>query len=152
MTTAARRAPPRLMDRISFLVHRINAHMLRQTNPMLKEWGIDLTESRLMVAILEMGEMSAGDIVRIMALPQSTVSHQLKRLEKLGYISRTPSEKDSRVIIAALTDRGRLVASDANAHSQRVMSGIAEAIGSDAELELVRAAMKRVDEALQVRN
>lgn len=152
MTNAARRAPPRLLDRVSFLVHRINAHMLRQTNPLLKEWGIDLTESRLMVAILEMGAMSAGDIVRIMALPQSTVSHQLKRLEKLGYLSRTPSEKDSRVIIAALTSKGRQVASHANEHSQRVMSGIADAIGSDEELELVRAAMKRVDEALQTKD
>ena len=149
MTKDVPRVPPRLIDRISFLVHRINAHMLRQTNPLLKEWGVDLTESRLMVAILEMGPMSAGDIVRFMALPQSTVSHQLKRLEKLGYLTRTPSDKDSRVIIADLTDKGRLVASDANAHSQRVMSGIADAIGSTEELEIVRAAMKRVDEALQ---
>lgn len=152
MTTPALRRLPPLIDRVSFLVHRINAHMLRQTNPLLKEWGIDLTESRLMVAILEMGSMSAGDIVRIMALPQSTVSHQLKRLEKLGYLARTPSEKDSRVIIAALTDKGRRVASDANEHSHRVMSGIADAIGNDEELERVRAAMKRVDEALQTKS
>jgi DNA-binding MarR family transcriptional regulator len=135
-----------LQDRISFLVHRINAHLMRDTNPKLKIWGLDLTESRLMVALLENGPMAAGDIVRIMALPQSTISHQVKRLEKLGYITRTIGEKDSRMVIATLTERGREVAIDANAHSRDVTDRLLEAIGPD-EVERVRSAMKRVDEA-----
>jgi DNA-binding MarR family transcriptional regulator len=142
-----RRRAPRLLDRISFLVHRINAHLMRLTNPLLKVWGIDLTESRLMVALREMGPMPAGDLVRIMALPQSTVSHQVKRLEKLGYVSRSPGEKDSRVVITSLTERGAEIARQADEHSRAVMTQIAEIIGDDAEVEHVRAAMKRIDEA-----
>lgn len=117
---------------------------MRDTNPKLKMWGVDLTEARLMVALLENERLSAGDIVRIMALPQSTISHQVKRLEKLGYVSRTTSEKDSRVVITSLTERGRQVAREANAHSREVTDRLLAAIGED-EIDRVRAAMKRVD-------
>lgn len=138
---------PLLLDRISFLVHRINAHLLRTTNPLLKRWGVDLTESRLLVALLENGPMPAGEIVRIMALPQSTISHQVKRLEKAGYVTRNPGDNDSRIVIADLTDKGRVVANEANAHSRDVTDQVLAAIGAN-EVELVRAALKRIDAAL----
>lgn len=136
---------PPLQDRISFLVHRINAHLQRHTNPMLKRWGVDLTESRLLVVLLENGPTSAGEIVRIMALPQSTISHQVKRLERAGYVTRSPGNSDSRMVIAELTENGRAVALEANNHSRAVAGQVLAAIGED-ELELVRAALKRVDE------
>jgi MarR family transcriptional regulator, organic hydroperoxide resistance regulator len=119
---------------------------MRLTNPKLKIWGLDLTESRLIVALLEQGPLAAGDIVRIMALPQSTISHQVKRLEKLGYVTRTTGDKDSRMVIAALTEKGRQVAIEANSHSRDVTDKLLEAIGAD-EVERIRAAMKRVDAA-----
>jgi MarR family transcriptional regulator, organic hydroperoxide resistance regulator len=119
---------------------------MRLTNPKLKVWGLDLTESRLIVALLEQGPLAAGDIVRIMALPQSTISHQVKRLEKLGYVTRTTGDKDSRMVIAALTDKGRQVAIEANSHSRDVTDRLLAAIGAD-EVERVRSAMKRVDAA-----
>lgn len=147
MTRATRQPPPPLLDRISFMIHRINAHLLRLTNPKLKDWGIDLTESRLLVALLELGPLAAGELVRIMALPQSTVSHQVKRLEKRGYVARTADAKDSRVIIASLTDAGREIALQAEEHSRSVTRQIAKAIDDDEEMELVRAAMKRIDKA-----
>ncbi|MFZ5707955.1 MAG: MarR family winged helix-turn-helix transcriptional regulator [Pseudomonadota bacterium] len=147
MTDAMPPRTPPLRDRVSFLVHRINAHLLRMTNPKLKVWDIDLTESRLLVSLLENGPMPAGDIVRLMALPQSTISHQLKRLEKRGYVQRTPGEHDSRVIIAELTARGRQVALEANALSREVTDLLVAALGQD-NLEELRGAMKRIDDAL----
>lgn len=146
MNDVTPKTPP-LRDRVSFLVHRINAHLLRMTNPKLKIWGIDLTESRLLVSLLENGPMPAGDIVRLMALPQSTISHQLKRLEKRGYVQRMPGEHDSRVIIAELSPRGRAVATEANALSREVTDLLVAALG-EGQLEELRRAMKRIDDAL----
>jgi DNA-binding MarR family transcriptional regulator len=128
------------------LVHRINAHLLRQMNPRLKVWGVDLTESRLLVALLELGPLTAGDLVRVMALPQSTVSHQVKRLEKRGYVRRDQNAKDSRVIIAHLTERGREIAQQADDCSREVTLQVASAIADENELAVVRAALKRIDE------
>ena len=138
---------PPLVDRVSFLVHRINAHLLRVTNPLLRKWGIDLIESRLLAVLFERGPLSAGEIVAIMALPQSTVSHQTKRLEKIGYVSRASGKQDSRMVITALTELGREIASEGSEISRAVTDQIREAIG-DGELELVRASLKRVDAML----
>ena len=138
---------PPLVDRVSFLVHRINAHLLRVTNPLLRKWGIDLIESRLLAVLFERGPLSAGEIVAIMALPQSTVSHQTKRLEKMGYVSRASGKQDSRMVITALTELGREIASEGSEISRTVTDQIRQAIG-DGELELVRASLKRVDAML----
>lgn len=147
MTGRTRRRLPPLEERISFLVHRINAQMQRICNPRFDELGIDLVTSRMLVALLERGPMSLGDIVRTMALPQSTISHQVKRLEALGYLSRSSDPEDSRVIRSALTPRGREVAQAANALSRSVTDALLAAIGA-AEVEAVRAALKRADAAL----
>jgi DNA-binding MarR family transcriptional regulator len=144
---ADKKLPP-LLNRISFMMHRINAHMMRICNPYFQEWGVDLVTSRMMVALLEKGPLSAGEIVRIMALPQSTISHQIKRLEKLGYLSRAAGEVDSRVVITELTERGREVAVAANALSRRVTDELLTAIG-DEDIAVVRAALKRVDQSLE---
>ncbi len=139
---------PPLMDRISFLTHRLNALMARACNPYFQVWGVDLIMSRMMVVMLEHGPLPAGEIVRIMALPQSTISHQIKRLEKLGYVEREQGKQDSRVRVASLTEKGRDVALQANRLSQQMIGVLMDSIGPD-DIEVVRAALKRADEALQ---
>jgi DNA-binding MarR family transcriptional regulator len=145
---ARRRKLPPLQDRISFLMHRINAQMLRICNPRFDHWGVDLVTSRMLVAMLERGPMSSGDIVRTMALPQSTISHQVKRLEALGYVARSTDSVDSRIVIATLTEAGREVATAANDLSRSVTDILLDAIG-DTDVEMVRAALKRMDQALE---
>lgn len=143
----SRQLPP-LQDRISFLMHRINAQMQRICNPRFERWGVDLVTSRMLVALLERGPMSSGDVVRAMALPQSTISHQIKRLEALGYVARSTDSTDSRIVIATLTETGREVAKAANDLSRSVTDILLDAIG-DSEVEAVRAALKRMDQALE---
>lgn len=139
---------PPLMERISFLTHRLNAQMARVCNPYFQTWGVDLIMSRMMVVILEHGPMPAGDIVKVMALPQSTISHQMKRLEKLGYVEREQGKQDSRVRMVSLTNSGREVALQANKLSEQVVALMMKSIGEE-NIEPVRAALMRVDHALQ---
>lgn len=143
----SRKLPP-LQDRISFLMHRINAQMHRICNPRFERWGVDLVTSRMLVALLERGPISSGDVVRTMALPQSTISHQIKRLEALGYVARSTDPTDSRIVIATLTNAGQEVAIAANELSRSVTDILLDAIG-DGEVERVRAALKRMDQALE---
>jgi DNA-binding MarR family transcriptional regulator len=139
---------PMLVDRVSFMIHRIGEHMARICNPWFQEWGLDLVTSRMMVALLERETMTAGEIVKIMALPQSTISHQLKRLEGLGYLTRTVGADDSRIVVARLTERGLDVAQRSNQLSRTVVTQLVSAIGED-DLDRVRAALKRADVALE---
>jgi DNA-binding MarR family transcriptional regulator len=138
---------PPLEDRFSFLIHRINAHLARLCNPMFRRWRVDIDMARTLAVLDQQGTMAAGDIVRFMALPQSTVSHQLKRLEKLGYLTRSPDPNDSRMIVAALTPEGRTVARESNALSRRVTSMMVTAI-ADLDGAALRTALKRMDAVL----
>ena len=111
---------PGIERRPTFLVHRINAELARIGNPLFRRLGVDLITSRILVLLLERDQAYVGDIVEIMSLPQSTVSHQLKRLESAELVLRQPDEVDQRVFIVTLTAKGRGVAKQCNQMSDEI--------------------------------
>lgn len=144
--TAARRvsadplatpAPPRVENRISVLVHKINARIGQIVNPMFNRHGLDLFSSRILVFLMERREMRVGELVDAMVLPQSTISHQLQRLEERGFVTRRRADEDNRAVAVALTERGWTVAAECN----RVSAAVLEAMLADfapAEVERLR--------------
>ena len=101
---------PPVYERLSFRIHQLGAQLARVCNAMFRQYGIDLVSSRIMVLVLELGPSRAGTIVDAMMLPQSTISYQLQRLEKLGYLERSRQDEDQRIVTVTLTPTGRLVA------------------------------------------
>jgi len=139
-----------LQNRLSFAIHRINALLQQLANPLFQEFGLDMVTSRVMVAIFQREAVTVGELAELLATPQPTVSHQVKRLDRLGYLSRQPGRPDSRRVLLRLTQRGREVAGSLDAYSREVMSLLEAAIG-EGELGRVRDALARVDQALQAR-
>jgi DNA-binding MarR family transcriptional regulator len=97
-------------ERLSFPIHQLSAQLARIVNPLFREFGVDIVSSRVLVLALERGSLGAGEIVDLLLLPQSTVSHQLQRLQKIGYIERRRTGSDQRHVRIVLTERGRQVA------------------------------------------
>lgn len=52
------------------------------------------------------GVMTMNGIAKFIGKRKSTVTDMVKKLEKLGYISRQKSKKDARVIEVTLTEKG----------------------------------------------
>lgn len=102
------------------MVHRLNAELARVCNPLFRRLGVDLITSRILVIVLEQDCVYVGDIVRLMALPQSTVSHQVKRLAAAGLVTRTSNAADKRLYTVRLTRRGRRIANACNELSGRI--------------------------------
>lgn len=113
------KAPP-LDRRVTFAIHRISAQLARITNPIFSQHDLDLDTARIVVILLERKTMPISDLIELMLLPQSTVSHQLRRLEKRGLITRQRLEADHRTVAISLTQQGRKVARVANALSEKV--------------------------------
>ncbi len=44
--------PPPLMDRVTFIIHRINARLAQAANPVFRRHKLDLYSSRILVALL----------------------------------------------------------------------------------------------------
>jgi DNA-binding MarR family transcriptional regulator len=134
---------PPLNDRISFLMHRIEAKLEVICNPYFRRFDVALHNSRMLVLLLESGQARVGDLVNRMVLPQSTISHQLRELEKRKLILRKPGIADSRSVIVELTARGRQVARQCNDLSANVYEAMVDGF-SPAELDRLRLQLRRI--------
>jgi DNA-binding MarR family transcriptional regulator len=143
---ASERLPP-LEDRISFLMHRVEAKLELICNPYFRRYDLALHNSRMLVMLAEMGSARVGDLVSRMVLPQSTISHQLLELEKRNLIRRTPGRDDNRSVIVKLTARGRQAAKRCNALSAEVYQAMVQGL-SRAELEQLRRQLRGIYERL----
>lgn len=149
-TTAPRRrerrkraALPPLPDRMTILVHRINARLAQAANPVFRRHKLDLYSSRILVALLESRRSSVGDLVELMVLPQSTISHQLRRLETLGLIHRRRDSRDNRSVSVTLTAKGKSIARECNEVSRMIHTAMIESFGAR-ELDRLRADLRRM--------
>lgn len=136
------RLPP-IDERISFIIHQINARLAQVCNPLFRRYHLDLFGSRILVILLERGEASVGELVETMVLPQSTISHQLQRLEKQRLILRRRNRTDNRSVVVTLTQGGKNVARECNDLSAAVYRAMTENL-SASELAKIRDLLRRV--------
>ena len=125
---AAKILPPQCGDdpsialerRISLIVHRVSARFSQIANKLLSTQGINMYESRILLFLLQRGEMRVGELVDAMALPQSTMSHQLKQLQARRLIRRRRSRKDNRAVSVMMTPAGEEIARNCERYSVHV--------------------------------
>jgi len=139
-------APP-VEERVSFLIHKVNARLAQIVNREFRAVDLDLFSSRILVFLLERREMRVGELVEAMVLPQSTISHQLQRLEKKKLIRRRRTKEDNRSVAVVLTAHGEQVALQCNRLSLDVYRALTAQF-SDAELSSLRTQLRRMFEAL----
>lgn len=133
---------PAVGRRPTFIVHRLNAELARICNPMFRRLGVDLITSRILVVLLEQQQAYIGDIVDIMALPQSTVSHQLKRLEAANLVKRQADKADNRAIVVTLTRKGKDVATQCD----QISAAIYEELFSTTDDQQIEGLVARLSE------
>jgi DNA-binding MarR family transcriptional regulator len=63
--------------------------------------------------LLESGPVTVGSLGDYLYIGDSSTSELVDRLESAGYVVRTRSAADNRVVIVSLTERGRVVAAQA---------------------------------------
>lgn len=113
-----------LEERISLIVHKINSRFTQIANQLLQTRDITMYDSRIMLFLLKRQEMKVGELVEAMALPQSTISHQLMRLQSRRLIRRRRSRKDNRSVVIMLTPAGEEIARDSEVFSLYVQRRI----------------------------
>ena len=59
-----------------------------------------------MAEIAEKKPLTVSGLAKAMSVHQSTVSNLIEKLEKGGYVARTRSVKDRRIVYLTSTDRG----------------------------------------------
>jgi len=72
-----------------------------------KTVGIGGASLWALVEIAESNELTVSGLAKAMSIHQSTASNLMEKMESSGYVIRTRSANDRRVVHLSLTDQGR---------------------------------------------
>lgn len=79
------------------------------------------TELGLMVALEEHGPIRLTDLAASQGVDRSTLSPQIRRLEKMDLVGRTTDPRDARATPLELTDLGRATAQDLSSSASSML-------------------------------
>jgi len=88
---------------------QLNRHM-RQTARQITSYGVRPRDFSILRHIHESGQLTIGEIQEYILSSPSTASTVVAKLEDDGYVTRTRSKEDNRVVFVKLTDAGQELA------------------------------------------
>jgi DNA-binding MarR family transcriptional regulator len=108
----AKRPPPRsesvkLADFMCFAIYSANLAYSRVYKPVLDELGLTYPQYITIISLWEEDRQTVKGLSEKLFLEPSTMTPMLKRLEVMGYLSRTRDSEDERSVRVSLTDAGR---------------------------------------------
>lgn len=122
--------PPPLpdFDLDGFMPYRLAVAAKRTSEELARQYrdrfGITIPEWRVLVHLAHSGNVSVRDIEARVAMEKYEVSRAAKRLESAGLIRKTANTVDRRLVILALTDKGRTLMQEllplARAHQAQI--------------------------------
>src|SRR5688572_23703349 len=99
------------MDEVVFEIQRLYPqiflschvqHVRRRSTP----FALTERDSSLLAHLDRRDGLAANDLARHMGVGEPTMSAAVKRLERLGYVTRKPRSRDRRTIEIRLTENG----------------------------------------------
>ena len=96
-----------LKNQICFPLYACAKEIVRQYRKPLEELSLTYTQYIVMMVLWEYGEMTEGDLGKIVYLDSGTLAPLLKRLEKMGYINRIRPDDNERKLLISLTKEGK---------------------------------------------
>ena len=109
--------------------------------PLLEPLRLTHPQYLVMLALWQHGDLSLTEVASLVHLDPATVTPLVRRLETLGYVHKTRSERDARVVTISLTDVGQSLRTVAEGIPAQV---VARTGMSAAELAEVRTAVSKV--------
>ncbi len=104
---------PTLDDFLCFGLYSASLAFSKLYRPMLDALGLTYPQYLAMTALWQRDGISVGALGERLFLESNTLTPMLKRLEALGFISRTREANDERQVSIRLTERGRALQSEA---------------------------------------
>lgn len=95
-----------LSDYLPYLINRVGSAMVARHEVELKRYGLSIAIWRVMVALSHGGSQRQIDIADSTSIDVSTLSRLISRMIKLGIVSRTRSDTNSREVTVELTAKG----------------------------------------------
>ena len=132
----------KLDNQLCFPVYAASRVITSLYNPYLKPLGLTYTQYITMMVMWEYRTISAKEIGEKLYLDSGTLTPVLKSLEAKGYVRRTRSSRDERVLLVGLTKEGEAL--------KETAAEVPEYVGAELKLrrEEVVALRDRLDKML----
>lgn len=105
----------KLENQLCFPLYACAKELIRLYRKPLEKLHLTYTQYLVMMVLWEYGELTEGELGKVVRLDSGTLAPLLKRLEKQGYISRTRPEENERKLLVALTAQGNALREQAAA-------------------------------------
>ncbi len=113
----------------------------------LGEGGIHFGQARVLSALMHHGELTQKMIAKGLDIKPATVTNMVKKMEASRLIDRRRDENDDRIIIVALTSKGRAAAEFALTVMDQIESEIRSEL-SRKEIDTLRNPLESVRNTL----
>lgn len=111
--------------------------------------GIDLTRLQLMIMKhLQLAPMNIGELTKASGMDQGNVSSMCKKMEKKGWLQRTRSESDERIVIVSLSEKGEHLLNQIEHYTYTCAFHAFSSIKED-EIKLLQTSMERMIKSLE---
>jgi len=98
--------PLALERQVCFALSIASRNVVAVYRPLLEPMGLTHPQYLVMLALWGRAPLSVKELSRLLALEPATLSPLLKRLEAIGYVTRSRAESDERQLAVALTAQG----------------------------------------------
>ncbi len=100
---------PPLSEFLCFSIYSANLAFSRVYKPVLEALGLTYPQYITLIALWEDDNQTVKGLSEKLFLEPSTMTPMLKRLEAMGYLTRTRGVEDERIVRVSLTEAGRRV-------------------------------------------
>lgn len=97
----------KLENQLCFPLYAAARNITNLYTPLLSPLGLTYTQYLVFLVLWEQDGLPVGTIGEKLMLDNGTLSPLLKKLQQAGYIERNRSDKDERVVVITLTEKGR---------------------------------------------
>ena len=110
----------KLANQLCFPLYAAARNVINLYTPWLKPLGLTYTQYIVFLVLWEKDGCTVGELCEKLMLDNGTLSPLLKKMQQAGYIRRTRSEADDRVVVITLTEKGRALQEEAKDVPARV--------------------------------
>ena len=97
----------KLKNQLCFPLYAAARNVTNLYTPYLRPLGLTYTQYIALLALWERDGITVGELCETLMLDNGTISPLLKKMQQAGYIERTRSERDDRVVVITLTEAGK---------------------------------------------
>jgi MarR family transcriptional regulator, organic hydroperoxide resistance regulator len=138
----------KLKHQLCFRLYAASRLIIREYQPYLEELQITYPQYLVLLVLWEKDQISVQEIASMLVLNTNTVTPLLKRMENQGLIFRKRQQKDERIVIVSLTQKGIGLKSKAAAIPGKMASRVTESSLSIEDLSDLKEKLQKIITAL----